>query len=208
MEIVDSFQVEQNTSRKGTSQIANVGNINTITKPWSHFYSCVDQSVHFSVWRNTNVFFLEQHRRNTNVFFRCDLVHKKTFLIFSSNHVVHVAFKRIISRKSINSPWQHLLSLLGLSVLCNKNFSAKDRTLHNSMSLYAPGSVMTPYCSEETVYSKSDLDLENQDGVSIIFYLQKIYPGSISLWFPFSLNASIIYYYVTNFSPFLSWFLM
>ncbi|KAG0513153.1 hypothetical protein BDA96_10G077100 [Sorghum bicolor] len=37
-------------------------------------------------------------------------------------------------------------------------------------------SVMTPYYSEETVYSKSDLDLENEDGVSIIFYLQKIYP--------------------------------
>jgi len=58
------------------------------------------------------------------------------------------------------------------------------------MSLYAPGSVMTPYYSEETVYSKSDLDLENEDGVSIIFYLQKIYPGSISLWFPINLDAS------------------
>ncbi|KAI4364325.1 hypothetical protein MLD38_020433 [Melastoma candidum] len=37
-------------------------------------------------------------------------------------------------------------------------------------------SVMTPYYSEETVYSKADLDLENEDGVSIIFYLQKIFP--------------------------------
>ncbi|TVU12311.1 hypothetical protein EJB05_45949, partial [Eragrostis curvula] len=37
-------------------------------------------------------------------------------------------------------------------------------------------SVMTPYYSEETVYSKGDLDLENEDGVSIIFYLQKIFP--------------------------------
>ncbi|XP_077211954.1 callose synthase 5-like [Tasmannia lanceolata] len=37
-------------------------------------------------------------------------------------------------------------------------------------------SVMTPYYSEETVYSKSDLELENEDGVSIIFYLQKIFP--------------------------------
>lgn len=39
------------------------------------------------------------------------------------------------------------------------------------------GSVMTPYYSEETVFSKNDLDLENEDGVSIIFYLQKIFPG-------------------------------
>lgn len=37
---------------------------------------------------------------------------------------------------------------------------------------------MTPYYSEETVYSRNDLDLENEDGVSIIFYLQKIFPGS------------------------------
>lgn len=36
---------------------------------------------------------------------------------------------------------------------------------------------MTPYYSEETVFSKNDLDLENEDGVSIVFYLQKIYPG-------------------------------
>jgi len=37
-------------------------------------------------------------------------------------------------------------------------------------------SVLTPYYSEETVYSKNDLELENEDGVSIIFYLQKIHP--------------------------------
>ncbi|KAK2445017.1 callose synthase [Trifolium repens] len=37
-------------------------------------------------------------------------------------------------------------------------------------------SVMTPYYSEETVYSKNDLEVENEDGVSIIYYLQKIYP--------------------------------
>ncbi|KAL2498594.1 Callose synthase 5 [Abeliophyllum distichum] len=37
-------------------------------------------------------------------------------------------------------------------------------------------SVLTPYYSEETVFSKSDLEMENEDGVSIIYYLQKIYP--------------------------------
>lgn len=43
-------------------------------------------------------------------------------------------------------------------------------------------SVMTPYYSEETVYSKNDLELENEDGVTILFYLQKIFPGlSLSL---------------------------
>ncbi|KAI9113747.1 hypothetical protein K1719_014998 [Acacia pycnantha] len=37
-------------------------------------------------------------------------------------------------------------------------------------------SVLTPYYSEETIYSKHDLEIENEDGVSIIYYLQKIYP--------------------------------
>ncbi|CAB4278533.1 unnamed protein product [Prunus armeniaca] len=39
-------------------------------------------------------------------------------------------------------------------------------------------SIMTPYYSEETVYSKTDLEMENEDGVSIIYYLQKIFPAS------------------------------
>ncbi|KAL6223182.1 hypothetical protein ACLB2K_006571 [Fragaria x ananassa] len=37
-------------------------------------------------------------------------------------------------------------------------------------------SILTPYYSEETVYSKSDLEMENEDGISIIYYLQKIFP--------------------------------
>ncbi|CAN8244009.1 unnamed protein product [Cochlearia groenlandica] len=37
-------------------------------------------------------------------------------------------------------------------------------------------SVLTPYYSEETVYSKNDLEMENEDGVSVIYYLQKIFP--------------------------------
>ncbi|KAI3844011.1 hypothetical protein MKW92_016962 [Papaver armeniacum] len=37
-------------------------------------------------------------------------------------------------------------------------------------------SVMTPYYDEMTVYSQNDLELENEDGVSILFYLQNIFP--------------------------------
>ncbi|XP_010530602.1 PREDICTED: callose synthase 5 [Tarenaya hassleriana] len=37
-------------------------------------------------------------------------------------------------------------------------------------------SVLTPYYSEETVYSKNDLEMENEDGISVIYYLQKIFP--------------------------------
>jgi callose synthase len=38
-------------------------------------------------------------------------------------------------------------------------------------------SVLTPYYKENVVYSKDDLMTENEDGISVLFYLQKIYPG-------------------------------
>ncbi|KAG5138789.1 hypothetical protein JHK82_023520 [Glycine max] len=37
-------------------------------------------------------------------------------------------------------------------------------------------SVLTPYYTEEVLFSLHDLDSQNEDGVSILFYLQKIYP--------------------------------
>ncbi|XP_010525558.1 PREDICTED: putative callose synthase 6 isoform X2 [Tarenaya hassleriana] len=37
-------------------------------------------------------------------------------------------------------------------------------------------SVLTPYYKEDVLYSEEDLNKENEDGISILFYLQKIYP--------------------------------
>ncbi|GMH10939.1 hypothetical protein Nepgr_012780 [Nepenthes gracilis] len=37
-------------------------------------------------------------------------------------------------------------------------------------------SVLTPYFKEDVLYSASELNEENEDGISILFYLQKIYP--------------------------------
>ncbi|KAK9051238.1 hypothetical protein SSX86_027864 [Deinandra increscens subsp. villosa] len=45
-------------------------------------------------------------------------------------------------------------------------------TVHNMMSF----SVLTPYYKEDVLYSEEELHLENEDGISILFYLQKIYP--------------------------------
>ncbi|PHU00376.1 Callose synthase 3 [Capsicum chinense] len=61
-----------------------------------------------------------------------------------------------------------------ISFFTNSLFMAMPRAprVHKMLSF----SVMTPYYSEETVYSKGDLEMENEDGVSIIFYLRKIYP--------------------------------
>jgi callose synthase len=39
-------------------------------------------------------------------------------------------------------------------------------------------SVLTPYYSEEVIFSTKALKEENEDGISIIFYLQKIFPGT------------------------------
>ncbi|KAL5227560.1 hypothetical protein ABZP36_015825 [Zizania latifolia] len=37
-------------------------------------------------------------------------------------------------------------------------------------------SVLTPYYNEEVIYSSHELNKKNEDGISILFYLQKIYP--------------------------------
>ncbi|KAK9678313.1 hypothetical protein RND81_11G203100 [Saponaria officinalis] len=37
-------------------------------------------------------------------------------------------------------------------------------------------SVLTPYYNEETMYSSYDIVMKNEDGVSILYYLQKIFP--------------------------------
>ncbi|CAL9757214.1 unnamed protein product [Musa acuminata subsp. burmannicoides] len=37
-------------------------------------------------------------------------------------------------------------------------------------------SVLTPFYKEEVLYSEEELRKENEDGISIVFYLQKIYP--------------------------------
>lgn len=43
-------------------------------------------------------------------------------------------------------------------------------------------SVLTPYYNEEVLYSANELDKENEDGISILFYLKKIYPGEFLIY--------------------------
>lgn len=42
-------------------------------------------------------------------------------------------------------------------------------------------SVLTPYYKEDVLYSDEELNKENEDGISILFYLKKIYPGNFYL---------------------------
>ncbi|KAJ6340910.1 hypothetical protein OIU78_009150 [Salix suchowensis] len=41
-------------------------------------------------------------------------------------------------------------------------------------------SVFTPYYSEIVLYSMDELQKKNEDGISTLFYLQKIYPGMVN----------------------------
>lgn len=53
-----------------------------------------------------------------------------------------------------------------------------------SSFLFSSGySVFTPYYSETVLYSPVELKQENEDGISILFYLQKIFPGNTSVFF-------------------------
>ncbi|TKY73602.1 Callose synthase 10 [Spatholobus suberectus] len=69
-----------------------------------------------------------------------------------------------------------------------KNLEARRRLEFFSNSLFMdmpsakpvsemlPFSVFTPYYSETVLYSTSELQKENEDGISTLFYLQKIFP--------------------------------
>lgn len=48
------------------------------------------------------------------------------------------------------------------------------------LGVFLDCSVFTPYYSETVLFSKSELKVENEDGISTLFYLQKIYPGNVS----------------------------
>jgi callose synthase len=56
-----------------------------------------------------------------------------------------------------------------------------DMPAAKPVSEMIPFSVFTPYYSETVLYSMSELCVENEDGISILFYLQKIYPGTVAM---------------------------
>ncbi|KAL3617345.1 Callose synthase 5 [Castilleja foliolosa] len=104
-------------------------------------------------------------------------------------------FANIMFPPSNKAQWEEQIRRLYLLLTVKEsaidvptNLEARRRIAFftNSLFMYMPHaprvrkmlsfSVMTPYYSEETVYSKTDLEMENEDGVSILYYLQKIYP--------------------------------
>lgn len=49
-------------------------------------------------------------------------------------------------------------------------------------------SVLTPYYTEDVLFSLKGIEEPNEDGVSILFYLQKIYPGFSMFWLGYILQ--------------------
>lgn len=66
-------------------------------------------------------------------------------------------------------------------------------TFSFSFFLLFENSVFTPYYSETVLYSSSDLQKENEDGISILFYLQKIFPGIFLLFLSSLLYSSLLF---------------
>lgn len=65
---------------------------------------------------------------------------------------------------------------------------------------YHLNSVFTPYYSETVLYSSSELRTENEDGISTLFYLQKIFPGILPLVSVLSLSFQVV---VNNYNAML-----
>ncbi|RID61679.1 hypothetical protein BRARA_E00810 [Brassica rapa] len=81
-----------------------------------------------------------------------------------------------------------LLTVKDAAANVPKNLEARRRLEFFTNSLFmdmpqakpvaemVPFSVFTPYYSETVIYSSSELRSENEDGISTLFYLQKIFP--------------------------------
>ncbi|KAK3032507.1 hypothetical protein RJ639_036174 [Escallonia herrerae] len=104
-------------------------------------------------------------------------------------------FERINIRLTQTTSWREkvvrlylLLSVKESAINVPTNLEARRRITFFTNSLYmnmpyAPKvrnmlsfSVLTPYYKEDVLYSEEELREENEDGITILFYLQKIYP--------------------------------
>lgn len=79
----------------------------------------------------------------------------------------------LTSRDSMNNVPKNLEARRRIAFFSNSLFMNMPRAPQVEKMLAF--SVLTPYYNEEVLYSKEQLRTENEDGISIIFYLQKIY---------------------------------
>ncbi|XP_024025101.1 callose synthase 7 [Morus notabilis] len=104
-------------------------------------------------------------------------------------------FEKIHIQLAKNKSWREkvvrlhlLLTVKESAISVPQNLEARRRITFFANSLFmnmprAPVvrdmlsfSVLTPYYKEDVLYTDEELDKENEDGISILFYLKKIYP--------------------------------
>ncbi|PAN30833.1 hypothetical protein PAHAL_5G296500 [Panicum hallii] len=107
---------------------------------------------------------------------------KQLFANLNLNSLRHVAWREKCIRLQL------LLTTKESAIYVPTNLEARRRITFFANSLFmkmprAPPvrsmmsfSVLTPYFKEEVLFSPEDLDRPNEDGISILFYLRKIYP--------------------------------
>ncbi|KAM1716874.1 hypothetical protein COP2_025053 [Malus domestica] len=87
--------------------------------------------------------------------------------------VVRLHLLLTVKESAINVP-QNLEARRRITFFANSLFMNMPRApkVRNMLSF----SVLTPYYKEDVLYSDEELTKENEDGISILFYLKKIYP--------------------------------
>ncbi|KAL0002256.1 hypothetical protein SO802_016037 [Lithocarpus litseifolius] len=87
--------------------------------------------------------------------------------------VVRLHLLLTVKESAINVP-QNLEARRRITFFANSLFMnmPKAPKVQNMLSF----SVLTPYFKEDVLYSEDELKKENEDGISTLFYLQKIYP--------------------------------
>lgn len=87
--------------------------------------------------------------------------------------VVRLHLLLTVKESAINVP-QNLEARRRITFFANSLFMNMPRApeVRNMLSF----SVLTPYYKEEVLYTEEELNKENEDGISTLFYLQKIYP--------------------------------
>ncbi|KAM1010652.1 callose synthase 7-like isoform X1 [Malus sylvestris] len=87
--------------------------------------------------------------------------------------VVRLHLLLTVKESAINVP-QNLDARRRITFFANSLFMNMPRApkVRDMLSF----SVLTPYYKEDVIYSDEELNKENEDGISVLFYLQKIYP--------------------------------
>ncbi|KAF5481508.1 hypothetical protein F2P56_002150 [Juglans regia] len=112
-----------------------------------------------------------------------------------SNAQKEQRFERLDIYLMQQKPWKDkvvrlylLLTVKESAINVPQNLEARRRITFFANSLFMtmpsapkvrkmlPFSVLTPYYKEDVLYSVDELNKENEDGISVLFYLKKIYP--------------------------------